>query len=199
MQSMKSTTSGKDLLEEVNKCVAKLWLSFEKLSSVTTDWCLTGKNVGLFKRIQDQKIIFLHCVIRRCCKCVLKMSHVVDTVTEVVNFIRAKSLNHRQFVSLLEESRVMQISPTTQTWDGWVWRCLQWCGTWNRRLLSFCKWKENMWISLNCKIKNGWLILPSPWPSWINSIPNYKARAFLHIRCTALSKTSRENFSWPTK
>ena len=49
VQSMKSTTTGKDLLEEVNKCVAKLGLSFEKLSSVTTDVCpnLTGKDVGL--------------------------------------------------------------------------------------------------------------------------------------------------------
>ena len=28
----------------------------------------------------------------------------MDTVTKVVNFIRAKSLNHRQFVSLLEET-----------------------------------------------------------------------------------------------
>lgn len=35
VQSMKSTTTGKDLLEEVNKCVAKLGLSFEKLSSAT--------------------------------------------------------------------------------------------------------------------------------------------------------------------
>jgi thymidylate synthase len=32
------------------------------------------------------------------------MSHVVDTVTKVVNFIRGKSLKHRQFVSLLEET-----------------------------------------------------------------------------------------------
>ena len=38
VQSMKSTTTGKDLLE-VNKCVAKLGLSFEKLSSVTTNGC----------------------------------------------------------------------------------------------------------------------------------------------------------------
>ena len=32
------------------------------------------------------------------------MSHVVDTVTKVVNFIRAKSLKHNMFVSLLEET-----------------------------------------------------------------------------------------------
>ncbi|XP_071214539.1 general transcription factor II-I repeat domain-containing protein 2A-like [Salvelinus alpinus] len=91
--------------------------SFEKLSSVTTDECpnLTGKNVGLLKRIKDQvaelnpdqKIIFLHCIIHQevIYKCLLKMSHVVDTVTKVVNFIRAKSLNNRPFVSLLEETK----------------------------------------------------------------------------------------------
>ncbi|KAK0137979.1 General transcription factor II-I repeat domain-containing protein 2B [Merluccius polli] len=37
------------------------------------------------------------------CKSVLKLSHVVDVVTTTVNFIRARALNHRQFVSLLEE------------------------------------------------------------------------------------------------
>ena len=68
VQSMKSTTTGTYLLE-VNKCVAKLGLSFEKLSSVTTDGCpnLTGNNIGLLKRIQDQvaEIIFLHCIIHQ--------------------------------------------------------------------------------------------------------------------------------------
>jgi hypothetical protein len=37
--SLKNTTTGKDLMEEVNKFVAKLGLSFEKLSSGTTDGC----------------------------------------------------------------------------------------------------------------------------------------------------------------
>ena len=83
---------------------------------MTTDGCpnLTGKSIGILKRIQDQvaelnpdqKIIFPHCITHQkvLCKCVLKMSQVVDTVTKVVNFLRAKSLNHNQFVSLLEET-----------------------------------------------------------------------------------------------
>ncbi|XP_069615958.1 general transcription factor II-I repeat domain-containing protein 2B-like [Ranitomeya imitator] len=83
--------------------------------SVITEGCpnMTGKNVGLLKRMQDkvneinpeQKLIFLHCIIHQevLCKSVLKISHVVDVVTKIVNFIRARALNHRQFVSLLEE------------------------------------------------------------------------------------------------
>ena len=83
-------------------------VSFENVSSATTDGCpnLTGKMVGLLKRLQIQvtepKRIFLHCIIHQevLWKCVLEMSHVVETVTKVVNCIRATSLNHRQFVSL---------------------------------------------------------------------------------------------------
>jgi hypothetical protein len=91
MQSMKSTTTGKHLLEEVNKCETKLGLSFKNVSSVTTDGCqnLTRKMFGLLKMIQgqvaelnsDQTNILLHCIIHQevLCKCVLKMSHVVDS------------------------------------------------------------------------------------------------------------------------
>ncbi|XP_063820002.1 general transcription factor II-I repeat domain-containing protein 2A-like [Pseudophryne corroboree] len=73
---------------------------------------LTGKNVGLLKRMQDkvtemnpeQKLTFLHCIIHQevLCKSVLKMNHVVDVVTKTVNFIRARALNHRQFVDEIE-------------------------------------------------------------------------------------------------
>ncbi|XP_077968860.1 general transcription factor II-I repeat domain-containing protein 2A-like [Styela clava] len=37
------------------------------------------------------------------CKSVLKISHVTDVVTKLVNFVRSRALNHRQFISLLEE------------------------------------------------------------------------------------------------
>ncbi|GCC27427.1 hypothetical protein chiPu_0005851 [Chiloscyllium punctatum] len=41
------------------------------------------------------------------CKSVLKINHVVDVVTKIVNFIRARALNHRQFVALLEENETL--------------------------------------------------------------------------------------------
>ena len=83
--------------------------------SVITDGCpsLTGKNVGLLRRLSDgvaevdcnRKLIFLHCLIHQevLCKHVLDMRHVVDPVLKIVNIIRARGLNHRQFTKLLED------------------------------------------------------------------------------------------------
>ena len=115
MRPMKGTTTGADLFTEVKACMTELGLDWNRLAGVTTDGCpnLTGKNVGLLKRMQDkvneldpeQKLLFIHCIIHQqsLCKSVLKLSHVVDVVTTTVNFIRARGLNHREFVSLLEE------------------------------------------------------------------------------------------------
>ncbi|XP_042238726.1 general transcription factor II-I repeat domain-containing protein 2B-like [Homarus americanus] len=115
MQSLKGTTTGEDLLEAVNNCLLKLGVEWNKLVNVTTDGGpnMTGKNVGLLKRIQDQvretnaeqNTVFLHCIIHQevLCKSVLNLSHVVDTVVKVVNYIRASGLNHRQFITLLED------------------------------------------------------------------------------------------------
>lgn len=110
MWPMKGTTTRSDLFRELNACLDKLGLKWDKLAGVTTDGCpnLTGKNSGLLKRMQDkvtENNQFLHCILRQevLCKSVLKMNHVVDVVTKTVNFIRARALNHRQFVSLLED------------------------------------------------------------------------------------------------
>lgn len=115
VRSMKGTTTGSDLFNEVNACMDTLELKWERLVGVTTDGCpnLTGKNVGLLKRMQDKvteidtdhKLVFIHCIIHQhaLCKSVLKLKNVVDVVTKTVNFIRARALNHRQFVALLEE------------------------------------------------------------------------------------------------
>ena len=75
---------------------------------------LTGKSVGLLKRIQDkvkeenpiQDLIFLHCFIHQesLCKSVLQLNHVVNPVVKLVNFIRARGLQHRRFLMFLEET-----------------------------------------------------------------------------------------------
>ena len=56
MRSIKGTTTGSDLFTEENACMDSLRLKWDRLISVTTDGCpnLTGKNVGLLKRMQDK-------------------------------------------------------------------------------------------------------------------------------------------------
>lgn len=115
MRSLKGMTTGSDLFTEVNACMDTLGLKWDRLAGVTKDGCpnLTGKNVGLLKRMQDkvteidpdQKLVFLHCILHQhvLCTSVLKINHVIDVVTIIVNFIRARALNHRQFITLLEE------------------------------------------------------------------------------------------------
>lgn len=49
--------------------------------------------------------MLLHCIIHQetLCKSVLKLKHVISVVTKVVNFIRGRALNHRQFITFLKE------------------------------------------------------------------------------------------------
>ncbi|XP_077386299.1 general transcription factor II-I repeat domain-containing protein 2-like isoform X1 [Festucalex cinctus] len=115
MESLKGTTRGEDLYDKVSAAIEKHKLPWSKLANVTTDGSpnLTGKNVGLLKRIQDkvkeenpeQDVIFLHCIIHQesLCKSVLQLNHVVNPVVKLVNFIRARGLQHRQFITFLEE------------------------------------------------------------------------------------------------
>ncbi|XP_069502718.1 general transcription factor II-I repeat domain-containing protein 2-like [Ambystoma mexicanum] len=116
MESLKGKTRGEDLYEQVSAVIERMKLPWSKLANVTTDGSpnLTGKNIGLLKRIQDkvkeenpdQDVILLHCIIHQesLCKSALQLNHVVDPVVKLVNFIRARGLNHRQFITFLEET-----------------------------------------------------------------------------------------------
>ena len=57
------------------------------------------------KRLPGKEVIFFHCIIHQeiICKRVLKLKHVISVVTNVVNFIRERALNHKQFVRFLKE------------------------------------------------------------------------------------------------
>ena len=73
MESMKHTTTGEDIFECVENAFRTMELPWQKMVSVTTDGCpsLTGKNVGLLKRLSDRvaevdctrELIFLRCII----------------------------------------------------------------------------------------------------------------------------------------
>uniref|UniRef100_A0AAX7SFU8 SPIN-DOC-like zinc-finger domain-containing protein n=1 Tax=Astatotilapia calliptera TaxID=8154 RepID=A0AAX7SFU8_ASTCA len=116
MESLKGQTRGEDLFERVSAAIENMKLPWSKLVNVTTDGSpnLTGKNVGLLRRIQnkvkdensDQDVIFLRCIIHQesLCKSVLQLNHVVNPVVKLVNFIRARGLQHRQFIAFLEET-----------------------------------------------------------------------------------------------
>ncbi|KAI7790853.1 putative general transcription factor II-I repeat domain-containing protein 2-like [Triplophysa rosa] len=103
MESMMGTTRGVDLYDSVSVCLGKNNLPWGKLTSVTTDGSpnLTGKNTGLLKRLQDkvkdeclnsEELIFLHCIIHQ------------EALCKTCQFIRARALNHRQFIQLLNET-----------------------------------------------------------------------------------------------
>ena len=112
---MKDTTTGEDIFKCVGKVMHTMQLSWLKMVSVTTDGCpsLTVKKLSLLKRLSDRvsefdctrELIFLHYIIHQevLCKSVLDMKHVVDPVVKIVNLIRARGLNHRQFIKLLED------------------------------------------------------------------------------------------------
>ena len=116
MESLKGQTRGEDLFDRVSAVIKNVKLPWSKLVNVTTDGSLnlTGKNVGLLRRIQnkvkdenpDQDVIFLHCIIHQesLCKSVLQLNHAVNPVVKLVNFIRARGLQHRQFIVFLEET-----------------------------------------------------------------------------------------------
>ncbi|KAK7912441.1 hypothetical protein WMY93_012652 [Mugilogobius chulae] len=114
LKSMHCTTTGKEIFEEVSKCLSEMLLPWDKLVGLTTDGApaMCGQKAGLVGRIRERMrenhagdLTVYHCIIHQEALCgkALKMDHIMSAITRVVNFIRAKGLNHRQFKSFLEE------------------------------------------------------------------------------------------------
>ena len=115
MESLKDTTTGKDLFESVINSITRSGLNLDKLLSITTDGApsLTGKHSGLVKLTNDKikekfplhNALSFHCSIhqRSLCKSSLKFKDIMDPVVSAVNSIRARGLNHRQFRNFWED------------------------------------------------------------------------------------------------
>ncbi|CAI9729984.1 Hypothetical predicted protein [Octopus vulgaris] len=115
MESLKDTTTGKDLFNSVINSSIRSGLTLNKLASITTDGApsLTGKHSGLVKLLNDKikedfplhSVLSFHCIIHQesLCKSSLKLKHVIEPVVHAVNLIRSRGLKHRQFRSFLED------------------------------------------------------------------------------------------------
>ncbi|XP_008178225.1 general transcription factor II-I repeat domain-containing protein 2B-like [Acyrthosiphon pisum] len=111
---MFDTTTGEDVFVSVFELLKKYDLSLEKLSSVATDGApsMTGKNKGFVERLQKKANEYVehtfhrtHCIIHQevLCTKVINMAHVIKPIKQMVNFIRSRGLNQRQFSIFLND------------------------------------------------------------------------------------------------
>ena len=111
LQSLKGQTRGVDLFDSVCSAVDDFKLPWSKVSGIATDGApaMAGEHRGLSKLICDKvseqggNAVKQHCITHQqvlCAKCV-KCEHVMQPVVITINFIRSKSLHHRQFQRFL--------------------------------------------------------------------------------------------------
>uniref|UniRef100_H3BFL4 DUF4371 domain-containing protein n=1 Tax=Latimeria chalumnae TaxID=7897 RepID=H3BFL4_LATCH len=107
LKSLHDRTRGKDIYIAVRQMNVPL----NSVVSVTTDGapCMTGKHRELVAEMTKEQpnLLTFHCIVHQQALCSKlgdgHMKGVMDKVVKVVNFIRARPLLHRRFVSLLQE------------------------------------------------------------------------------------------------
>ena len=107
---MMDTTTGRDIYEYVHLALEKFNVDRRKIYSITIDGApaLTGKNngfVALFKQCVNHEILNNHCLIHQeqLCAQKLNIKHLMTDIVKLVNFIRSRGLNHREFKGYLDE------------------------------------------------------------------------------------------------
>ena len=111
MASLFSTTTGKNICEQVLKVIEKFELNRAKLCGVTTEGSpfMTVRTNGFTKNFLNavgaQNVVVNHCIIHqeKLCTKVLDFAEVMGNVVQCVNYIRAQGLNHWQFNAFLHK------------------------------------------------------------------------------------------------
>lgn len=111
--TMKGHTRGCDFMEVLKEFMEKHRIPVNKLISVCTDGCpsMVGANNGLIALMRKEwnlpNLLSIHCLLHQetlACKISNdKLKDVMNTIVNIINFIRARELNHRKFKDLLEE------------------------------------------------------------------------------------------------
>lgn len=124
IKSMHGTATGKYIFDNVCQSVTDMKLRWEKLVGLITDGApaMCGEKSGLVGRMRVKmqeencvgELTTYDCIIYQesLFGKVIKMEHVMNKVTQTINFIRAKVLNRRQFQSFLLCAKYIQILPT---------------------------------------------------------------------------------------
>ncbi|XP_066239740.1 general transcription factor II-I repeat domain-containing protein 2-like [Saccopteryx leptura] len=114
MLPMTGMTNGQDIFQELEACIDRCGLPWDKLVSVATDGApaMCSQKAGVVG-LKDKRnrlslsgpFAAIHCILHQEALCAknIQLKEVMDVVVKTVNFIRARGLNHRQFVSFLAD------------------------------------------------------------------------------------------------
>jgi hypothetical protein len=139
---------------ELCKMLQTFKIDSSKLAAVTTDGApsMTGKNVGVIALMrQDQQFptfLSYHCIIHQEALCAkdCNIQEVMRVVMDIVCFVRAHALNHRQLRNLLEELDSDQRDVLLYADIRWLSRA--------KVLLRFCELLSEIRMFMNFKVKN---------------------------------------------
>ncbi|XP_036181109.1 protein ZBED8-like, partial [Myotis myotis] len=103
---LKGQTRGEDITNAVIECIEKHHIPLDKIVSVSTDGSknmISVRNgfVAILKEKINHNIFTYHCIIHQEALCAQtfpeEICKVMELVIKIINSIRVKALNHRQF------------------------------------------------------------------------------------------------------
>ncbi|KAM3936090.1 general transcription factor II-I repeat domain-containing protein 2B-like [Leptodactylus fuscus] len=128
MLPMKGTTTGQDIFQELEACIDRCGLPWDTLVSVATDGApaMCSQKAGVVGLLKDKlnrlslsgSFAAIHCILHQEALCAknIQLKEVMDVVVKTANFIRARGLNHRQFVSFLADLEAELLYHTEVRW-----------------------------------------------------------------------------------
>lgn len=150
---MTDTTTGSDLYDCVEKCLNELEVDWNNFSSITTDGApaMLGVKAELVSRLKlkaktcNVNLKSLHCIIYQesLCSKKIKMEHVMDIVIKTINWIRSRTLNHRQFSTLLDFPTLKQLSTDSNDSKKYISHILLLKNEFMNRFADFQKYKND--------------------------------------------------------